>query len=174
VEVTTSPGLPTALPARQQVELLRIIQEALTNVRKHADATVVRVRAEMSDGQLVLIVADNGRGFSPTDVVDEGSLRHASVPDDRRRPSHQSEVSGGTTLEVRTPVLTAALPGIPESVFEGARSDASDTQAWVSGSALGRQPPSNDPSSLSANGAVANGQQVAEAPLVEGMQPRAG
>ena len=36
--------------ARTQVELLRILQEALTNVRKHADATVVRVGAEVSDG----------------------------------------------------------------------------------------------------------------------------
>ena len=35
--------LPDALPVRTQVELLRMLQEALTNVRKHADATVVRI-----------------------------------------------------------------------------------------------------------------------------------
>ncbi len=41
--------LPTSLPPRTQVEVLRILQEALTNVRKHADATVVRVTAEAQD-----------------------------------------------------------------------------------------------------------------------------
>ena len=42
--------LPTALPPRTQVEVLRVLQEALTNVGKHADATVVRVSAEVDDG----------------------------------------------------------------------------------------------------------------------------
>ena len=44
--------LPTALPPRTQVEVLRVLQEALTNVGKHADATVVRVSAEVDDGDL--------------------------------------------------------------------------------------------------------------------------
>ena len=53
------------LPARTQVEVLRIIQEALNNVRKHADATLVRVRLEMIEGGLRVSVVDNGRGFDP-------------------------------------------------------------------------------------------------------------
>ncbi|MEO6578579.1 MAG: sensor histidine kinase [Candidatus Limnocylindria bacterium] len=47
---------------RAQAEVLRIVQEALTNVRKHADATVVKV--EVVTGETVLVVVtDNGRGF---------------------------------------------------------------------------------------------------------------
>jgi signal transduction histidine kinase len=46
------------------------VQEALTNVRRHADATVVRVRARMDDGRLVMEVRDNGRGFDPGSVGD--------------------------------------------------------------------------------------------------------
>jgi signal transduction histidine kinase len=53
------------LPARTQVEVLRIVQEALNNVRKHADATLVRVRLEMVDTSLRVSVVDNGRGFDP-------------------------------------------------------------------------------------------------------------
>ncbi len=53
------------LPARHQAELLRILQEALTNVRRHADATRVRVWLEASDSALRLSVTDNGRGFDP-------------------------------------------------------------------------------------------------------------
>jgi signal transduction histidine kinase len=52
------------LPPRTEAEVLRIVQEALNNARRHADATLVRVRAER-DGPMVRIsVADNGRGFN--------------------------------------------------------------------------------------------------------------
>ena len=53
------------LPARVQAELLRIAQEALTNARKHADPTLVRVGVGRQDGALRLTVTDNGRGFDP-------------------------------------------------------------------------------------------------------------
>jgi signal transduction histidine kinase len=52
------------LAPRAQAELLRIIHEALANVRKHADATLVRVEVDHADGQLTLRISDNGRGFS--------------------------------------------------------------------------------------------------------------
>jgi signal transduction histidine kinase len=49
---------------RAQAELIRIVQEALTNVRKHADATVVRVLVK-TDDELRIAISDNGRGFRP-------------------------------------------------------------------------------------------------------------
>jgi signal transduction histidine kinase len=52
------------LSARTKAELLRIVQEALANVRKHADATRVRVELTVGDGSLRLRVSDNGRGFA--------------------------------------------------------------------------------------------------------------
>ena len=55
-------GPPPELGPRADAEVLRIVQEALTNVRKHADATVVRVNVA-TDGDLRLTIADNGRGF---------------------------------------------------------------------------------------------------------------
>ncbi|MGH2455412.1 MAG: sensor histidine kinase [Candidatus Limnocylindria bacterium] len=51
------------LSPRAQAELLRIVQEALNNARKHADATRVRVEVAGADGDVRLTVADNGRGF---------------------------------------------------------------------------------------------------------------
>jgi signal transduction histidine kinase len=53
------------LPTRHQAELLRILQEALTNVRRHADATRVRVSLVPTDAGARLTVTDNGRGFDP-------------------------------------------------------------------------------------------------------------
>lgn len=63
-----SEGPLPRLPARTEAEVLRIVQEALNNVRKHADATVVRVRASMEERSIVIVVADNGRGFDPTAI----------------------------------------------------------------------------------------------------------
>lgn len=54
------------LPARVENELLRICQEALTNVQKHAGAAKVHIRWSVADGRGVLVIADNGRGFEPT------------------------------------------------------------------------------------------------------------
>jgi PAS domain S-box-containing protein len=48
-----------------EVQLLRIAQEALTNVRKHASATCVRVSLMPEDGQLCMIIQDDGQGFDP-------------------------------------------------------------------------------------------------------------
>ena len=62
--------LPSLQP-HAEAEALRIVQEALTNVRRHADATVVRVRVARDDRGLVLEVRDNGRGFNPGATGDE-------------------------------------------------------------------------------------------------------
>ncbi|NTX27272.1 PAS domain S-box protein [Burkholderia pyrrocinia] len=45
--------------------LFRIVQEALTNVARHADATRVALQLDVEDGFCVLRVADNGRGAAP-------------------------------------------------------------------------------------------------------------
>lgn len=57
---------PTAeIAARTQAEVLRITQEALTNARKHADATTVGLRMRVTGDRLTLRIVDNGRGFDP-------------------------------------------------------------------------------------------------------------
>jgi signal transduction histidine kinase len=43
----------------------RIIQEAMTNAAKHAQATAVSVCSSIVDGGLRLVIRDNGRGFAP-------------------------------------------------------------------------------------------------------------
>lgn len=67
VEFSCADDLPT-LPVRAQAELLRIAQEALTNVRRHADGTIVRVCAAADATHFHLSVMDNGRGFDQSAV----------------------------------------------------------------------------------------------------------
>jgi signal transduction histidine kinase len=46
-------------------ELVRICDEALTNIQKHADATAVRITVGRTDEGIALSISDNGRGFTP-------------------------------------------------------------------------------------------------------------
>jgi signal transduction histidine kinase len=59
-------GLAGRLCTRAEVVLLRTAQEALTNVRRHARASTVRVQLAYSADAVVLTVADDGAGFDAT------------------------------------------------------------------------------------------------------------
>jgi len=55
--------LPLILPPHQEVHLTRIVQEALNNVRKHAQASQVYMALIPNGHKLKLRIEDNGRGF---------------------------------------------------------------------------------------------------------------
>ncbi|HLO33500.1 MAG TPA: PAS domain S-box protein [Anaerolineales bacterium] len=67
-----STGVVERLPANVETVLYRIVQEALTNVVRHAHATQVDIVLMIRDGKLIVIVEDNGVGFDP-DGVDTGN-----------------------------------------------------------------------------------------------------
>ena len=118
VEFSMSTGVPATLPPRVQVELLRVISEALTNVRKHADATTVRVSAEVSDGEILITVTDNGRGFAQDEAFDRGMGLQGMRERARLIGGSllvRSELSGGTTIEVRAPVAAAGVGSVSET-----------------------------------------------------------
>ena len=106
VEFSCEGELP-ALPARTQAEILRILHEALTNVRRHADATLVRVRADVIEGRLSLVVRDNGRGFVPARVRGDrvglaGMRERAALIDGSL--AVDARPSDGTTVTLSVPI----------------------------------------------------------------------
>jgi len=58
-----------------EAQLMRIIQELLTNVRKHAEARDILVSLETGDDRLQVVISDDGRGFDPAQVSSEGGQR---------------------------------------------------------------------------------------------------
>lgn len=58
------------LSLRQEAGIYRIAQEALTNIKKHAQARRVRVLLTQEDDELCLYVEDNGRGFQVDKELD--------------------------------------------------------------------------------------------------------
>jgi signal transduction histidine kinase len=62
------------LPASMETELYRIVQEALTNVARHAHASQVDVILTLRNDKLIVMVEDDGKGFDPENVPDTGHL----------------------------------------------------------------------------------------------------
>jgi two-component system nitrate/nitrite sensor histidine kinase NarX len=61
--LVVQPGDLPRVPAEVTIQVMRIVQEALTNVRKHARARRVWVRCEEDGGDLLVTVQDDGQGF---------------------------------------------------------------------------------------------------------------
>ncbi|MFW6183859.1 MAG: GAF domain-containing sensor histidine kinase [Chloroflexota bacterium] len=98
---------PPRLSPLAEVQLVRIVQEALTNVRKHAGAEHVEVQLSPLDGGLNILVRDDGVGFEPGDADGRFGLqtmeeRASSVGG---RLAVQSEPQGGTQVSLWLPLL---------------------------------------------------------------------
>ncbi|MBB2922513.1 sensor histidine kinase [Cellulomonas cellasea] len=91
VQVDVDLGQEAPLSRDTEVVLLRGAQEALANVRKHADARRVRLRLGADDGSVELEVHDDGRGMPPEVSRGVGL-----------RGMHERVRAGGGTLDVGT------------------------------------------------------------------------
>ncbi|MGN6426899.1 MAG: sensor histidine kinase [Leifsonia sp.] len=109
-------GEPRTAPPAVEVVALRVLQEALANVRKHARATEVSVRLAFRPAELVLTVADDGGGFDPDAPRDGYGLDGMAA--------RVSEVGGRFELHSRPgtgTTLTAALPAASPASTEAGR-----------------------------------------------------
>ncbi len=68
VEIIAGEPPPVSLPAEVHIQLLRIVQEALGNVRKHSGADRAVIEWQVEGSWLTLSISDNGRGFEAQDV----------------------------------------------------------------------------------------------------------
>jgi signal transduction histidine kinase len=101
---------PERLGEAEQTVVLRIVQEALHNVRKHAAASAVTVSTEARDGEWTLEVRDDGHGFDVGAVAARGRRNFGlqfmreraeligAIFDVRSRPD------GGTVVRLMIPV----------------------------------------------------------------------
>jgi two-component system sensor histidine kinase UhpB len=82
LELVVADEIPARLPDKTGQELTRLVQEALTNVRRHAEARHVRVELGL-DGVLAYVeVSDDGCGFDPQNIgigIGRQSMRHRAL-----------------------------------------------------------------------------------------------
>jgi signal transduction histidine kinase len=103
------------LDERRSLALFRIVQEALTNVAKHAHASLVVLRLYREGRHAVLEVRDNGRGIAENDINKPRSFglrgireRSRSLDGDFRIEASEQ---GGTHLTVILPLAKAGTEG---------------------------------------------------------------
>ena len=98
----------TKLNAEHATSIFRIFQETLTNVIRHAQATQVRVRLQMEDGRLVLVVEDNGRGITAEQTEDPKAFGLIGIRERVLALKGQFTICGqagqGTTVTVTIPL----------------------------------------------------------------------
>jgi len=103
------PHAPLALSRQVETQLFAIGREALSNVQRHAGASAAQVRVAARQGQVVLEVRDNGRGFDPA----AGRPGHFGLESMRSRAAEiggrmtiASTPGSGTVVRVRVPAGT--------------------------------------------------------------------
>lgn len=122
VEIVEEGELP-ALPPSSEIQLMWIVQEALNNVRNHAEAesAVVRLSARDGDGLLVA-VEDDGRGFRPEQRARTG-WPHFGLQTMRERAE---AIGGRFEIESRADRGTAVRVSVPLSAPDEAEQGAAE------------------------------------------------
>jgi two-component system, chemotaxis family, CheB/CheR fusion protein len=100
------------LSPETETNLYRIMQEALNNTMKYAQASRVDVLLERRDSQVVLIVEDNGAGFNPNAEIGDEDHKGMGLVGMRERAALvggtlqiESRPKKGTTIFVRVPAM---------------------------------------------------------------------
>lgn len=104
------------LPPEAELHLLRVIQETLTNARKHAHANQITVELDCTPQEITITVADNGQGFDQALAQENG---HFGLGIIRERVA---EMGGQCTIQSSPAdgtVLTVCVPPVPDSQTAG-------------------------------------------------------
>ncbi|MFT3825857.1 MAG: sensor histidine kinase [Chitinophagaceae bacterium] len=70
-------GTPIRLDAQKELILFRMVQEAINNILKHAEATLLTITVEYGTQNFMISVADNGKGFDNTGT--ESSIKKTGI-----------------------------------------------------------------------------------------------
>lgn len=102
------------LPATVTSHIIRIVQEALNNARKHAETDHAEVRVDCEDAWLRVVVEDRGRGFDPAGVAAKDGRRvgFRSMQERAERCAGKLEIESapghGTRVTVHVPLEAPA------------------------------------------------------------------
>ena len=111
-------GTVYELPKHVEIAIFRIVQEALNNIRHHAETEAARVRLLFSPAAVSVLIEDNGKGFDPearAEVPDEENGE--PVSEDAAEVHHHFGLMG---MRERAKIIGAEL-AITSAVGEGTR-----------------------------------------------------
>ena len=100
--------LTSELPPEMHAQLIRIVQEALSNIRKHAQANSVWIECMPNNRDLIIEIRDDGVGFAPENIPDPSRYGLKGMKERSELLGADFQVisrSGeGTTIRVRIPI----------------------------------------------------------------------
>lgn len=126
ISAQISPYVEMLLDDKQQGTLFYLVEEAVNNARKYANASLIRVIIGLQEGALKLTIADDGDGFD-TNVMTSGYENRGSfgMVNMRERAEliggtfHLRSTPGiGTNITVEIPVDTSNLPALPQTTVD--------------------------------------------------------
>jgi two-component system sensor histidine kinase DegS len=106
-------GKELRLPSEMEAGIYRIVQEAFTNIHKHANASFVLLDVTIQPGELQIIIEDNGTGFSTKDLERDSAAegeRLGIVGMQERVELLEGEIriesrpGEGTRIKIRVPI----------------------------------------------------------------------
>ncbi len=120
---------PQGIDQRNKLAVIRIVQEALSNIRLHAQANIARVRLSYTRSNVLLLITDDGVGFEPSTIHNALSpakrgIGLANMRESARLASGSVQVlsapESGTQVEVRIPfeVSPKQDPGLIEQPLD--------------------------------------------------------
>lgn len=92
------------LPPEIETTVFRVVQEALTNIHRHSESPVATIRLQRSDGNLLVEVGDQGRGFAENAAPGVGLTGMYERIRDLNGEIDIKSGEQGTTLTVRLPL----------------------------------------------------------------------
>jgi PAS domain S-box-containing protein len=110
--------LDAELPREVELVLFRIAQEAVSNVKKHAEASKAVIKLESGEGKIRMTISDNGKGFEVphplNNIGDTGKLGIIGMLE-------RSELLGGTlTIESSPQMGTTVAVDLPYTKYNSA------------------------------------------------------
>lgn len=110
-------GPEPEVSSERAIEVFRVIQEALTNIVKHANATQVHIQARTNEEAACIQVADNGQGMNKAELLQETSYGILGMRERMQaiggRLDIMSALAKGTTLAASFPLEQQASPPVP-------------------------------------------------------------
>jgi len=111
-------GEPVRLSSSAELAIYRIVQEAITNIRKHSKASEVVLKLQFEPEKVYVEISDNGRGFKLSKAMDDETLaKHMGLLGMRERAAMlggnlkiKARLGKGTNISLTVPV--ASLNGV--------------------------------------------------------------
>jgi signal transduction histidine kinase len=103
-----------ALPSEVATNIYRIVQEALTNIARHAAATQVHVSLSCTEKKLTLRITDDGKGFDPVRISDSHAVGLVGMQERTRliggTLAIRSQPGAGASITLEVPLLVEGSP----------------------------------------------------------------